>query len=1588
MKIFSFIILMAVAIFLSNAGFAQVTNALPGRTLVKLLPDFARPLVYALNQANGTGPGTVLALNATNGTVMNEIAVNLNPTDMTMSLAGDALYVINNGSRTISKIDLTSFTVVAEKAVTTPNTYNKTYILHLAAGRSNLVYFTDAAWAPSITIFDYANGTNVAIYDDGNGAGGLAVTPDGSVLYRCRQSGWYYGDWNSLLTRYDVFTNANLTPLEESPPFGLGEPSNTQVFLDTGGRWVFSEHGMFDATNVAVQLNQFSDNICGISTDSRLAFGSAEIFNTQNAAPLTNLPFATTVLAVSGDQRKLFLYNQAATNLTVYDLAGIMALSGSDSVPTPANRSAISLPLANLAWSASPVALSYDVYFGTNQAQVAGATPQSDQYQGRVLSSVWPFSGSLSPGTTYFWRVDQLGFAATNTGKVWTFTVSPVTVAPNSISCQAIAGCNPPATTLTLTSTVTMTWSAVVTGSNWLTVNPGGGTSPGLATLSYNTAGLPAGYYSNNVEFTAGALKWELPVTLTIQPLKIVKMAADRQRPYIYALQAPVSAGQNGSLLFINTTNGQMEKALPIGLNPTDLTISYGDGKLYCASESESATYVVDLNSQALLPPLNLGADVYEINAGQPNRLVTEGQSHNVNLIDASTGLTITNAGVSVGDGEFDPSGRYYYHVDNSWGANIDKFDLSGDFFAPLESVGQNNYWGYGSRNLIMALDGSRLFWTGDMYDANLDDLGSLGTEIYACSTNGAVAFGTSQAIDTATKNTLYNLPAASTVAVVDGQNLRYWYFNSATTNLGSIPMTLIQAPVITQSPVAQTTLAVSNTFSLTVTATGLSPLSYQWTCAGTNLPGATNYFLWFNNLQVMQSGNYQVLVSNISGVVTSSVANLVVMIPPGIASQPTVVSAPGGSNVVLAVSPIGSAPLTYQWFFNGLALAGDTNNSVQLPNVQTVNQGYYQIVLANPVGTATSGPILLRVLPTRAAIVTAPTSLTVPAGGTAVLHATVMGSAPLSIQWYVDGYLLAGINTPDLVISDVQGWDMGTYQVSVSNSLGSAISPGAFLTVVPAKPVFVLQPVPTAAVAGNNTTFTSLAAGTDTSLDPLKYNWYFQGTQLAGQTGSNLTLSAISAANQGAYYVVAANSLGAATSAPARLTVYLPPTIQAGVSNQVVDAGSTLRLGVNVTGTAPFGYTWHWNEGYFTATNAELTLSNISPMASGYYSVTVTNLYGSASSTTGRVSVYYPASSIVAWGDDSGGQTDVPTNLDDAVAVAGGDYHSVALRHDGTLLAWGYDGDGQTDVPTNTMRFVSIVAGTDHNLVIAEDGSLSAWGRNDFGQISIPPDVTTVLSVAAGDNHSLALLPSGLVRVWGDNTYGQTNLPYNLLSGGYWYTNWSWWTYPPYIISTNWFQYTPLPVLAIAAGRNHNLALIYDGTVLGWGDNSFGQASPPAGLANVMAIAAGSAHSVALCTNGTVVAWGDNSFGQTNVPVGLSNVVAIAAGDYHTYARRADGTVVGWGNNDFGQLNVPGGANWTVYVASGLYHGLALVQQRPSLQASLNRAAQLVIQWTGAGRLQWAPTPLGPYTDCIYSGQSYTNSDMSAAARFFRLRP
>ncbi len=131
----------------------------------------------------------------------------------------------------------------------------------------------------------------------------------------------------------------------------------------------------------------------------------------------------------------------------------------------------------------------------------------------------------------------------------------------------------------------------------------------------------------------------------------------------------------------------------------------------------------------------------------------------------------------------------------------------------------------------------------------------------------------------------------------------------------------------------------------------------------------------------------------------------------------------------------------------------------------------------------------------------------------------------------------------------------------------------------------------------------------------------------------------------------------------------------------------------------------------------------------------------------------------------------------------------------------------------------------------------------------------------------------------------------------------------------------------AVAAGETFSLALLEDGTVLGWGSNYRGQLGdgsttqqstpvPVSGLSEVVAIAAAQDHSLALLEDGTVMAWGANNAGQlgdgttadSDTPVsvsGLSEVVAVAAGPAHSLALLEDGTVAAWGSNAAGQLGI-----------------------------------------------------------------------------------
>ncbi len=141
--------------------------------------------------------------------------------------------------------------------------------------------------------------------------------------------------------------------------------------------------------------------------------------------------------------------------------------------------------------------------------------------------------------------------------------------------------------------------------------------------------------------------------------------------------------------------------------------------------------------------------------------------------------------------------------------------------------------------------------------------------------------------------------------------------------------------------------------------------------------------------------------------------------------------------------------------------------------------------------------------------------------------------------------------------------------------------------------------------------------------------------------------------------------------------------------------------------------------------------------------------------------------------------------------------------------------------------------------------------------------------------------------------------------------------------------QATPPPglsnVVTLAGGYLHSLALRADQTVAAWGYDAYGQTNVPTGLSNAVGIVGGYLHSLAVKADGSATAWGYDYFSQTNVPAGLTNAVAVAAGGFFNLALNVDGTVTAWGDNRYGQANVPVGLGDAVGVSAGQYHSLAL---------------------------------------------------------------
>ncbi len=341
--------------------------------------------------------------------------------------------------------------------------------------------------------------------------------------------------------------------------------------------------------------------------------------------------------------------------------------------------------------------------------------------------------------------------------------------------------------------------------------------------------------------------------------------------------------------------------------------------------------------------------------------------------------------------------------------------------------------------------------------------------------------------------------------------------------------------PAITTQP-SNVSVTEGEPATFNVAYTGTNP-TIQWQRDGVNIPGATNDSYTINSTQLSDDGAiFKVVITNSAGSATSLEVTLTVdenIIPPSISTHPVDVTVNEGENASFSVVATGTN-LQFQWQKDGANITGATSSQLSLSGVSSTNAGSYRVVVSNSEGSENSNAASLTVIipPT---ITNDISSSTVNEGQAITLAITASGSTPLQYQWYknagaISGATSASYRTPSFTPAD----NGAEYYCRVSNAAGEAFSSIAAITVI-AKPSIITQPASQTATVGDQVRFTVVATGDGT----LSYQWQKNNSNMAGQTGTSLTLSSVSLNDDASTYrVVITNAAGSVTSSTAILTV------------------------------------------------------------------------------------------------------------------------------------------------------------------------------------------------------------------------------------------------------------------------------------------------------------------------------------------------------------------------------------------------------------------------------------------------------------------
>jgi hypothetical protein len=418
-----------------------------------------------------------------------------------------------------------------------------------------------------------------------------------------------------------------------------------------------------------------------------------------------------------------------------------------------------------------------------------------------------------------------------------------------------------------------------------------------------------------------------------------------------------------------------------------------------------------------------------------------------------------------------------------------------------------------------------------------------------------------------------------------------------------------LPAPVITLHPQSQTVVAGSSA-TLTVTATGPEPLTYQWRKGGAdlvdggNIAGATTATLTLSNLQLGDAGDYDVVVSNGYGTVTSDSATLTVVQPPPqppvitVQPQPQIVDL--GGTATFSVVATGDGPLSYQWhnwsYDTATRIPGATSSTLTLDNVQLVDASEFRVVVTNPAGSVSSTEVPLIVQGT-------PSVLAGPILNPANGHSYYLLEAS---AWTNAEQAAVGLGGHLVTVNDQAEHD---WLVSSFATFGGVLRNLWIGLYDPDRVNNSYDPVARRDefiwASGETVTYSGWVSGEPNNWRGLEY-----AANLAVYTGQWLWNDLPPTLGEFAYPL---NGVVEVRS----------PVITLQPQSQSVFEGGTVSFSVAATGAPPLGYQWRKGGVEIPgATAAAFTLNDVQLTDAGSYDVIVSNAYGSVTSAPAVLTV------------------------------------------------------------------------------------------------------------------------------------------------------------------------------------------------------------------------------------------------------------------------------------------------------------------------------------------------------------------------------